>query len=114
LAPLDPTALATEIETNLIAPIVVTNPALPLLRKAPGANIAVIGPDYGWSPTARAPFYSAAKAGLRAFLKALRMQFSQHGVSVMEVVPPAVDTPAIAARRVKKVSRFLEARVGRS
>jgi uncharacterized oxidoreductase len=103
-APLDPAALTAEIEANLIAPIVVTNLALPLLRKAPGANIVVVGSGYGWTPSARAPVYSAAKAGLRAFVKALRMQLAPHGVGVMEVVPPAVDTPAIAHRRVKKVS----------
>jgi uncharacterized oxidoreductase len=108
-APLDPAALAAEIEANLIAPIVVTNLALPLLRKAPGANIVVVGSGYGWTPSARAPVYSAAKAGLRAFVKALRMQLAPHGVGIMEVVPPAVDTPAIAHRRVKKVSPDLVA-----
>ena len=108
-APLDPAALAAEIEANLVAPIVVTNLALPLLRTAPGADIVVVGSGYGWTPSARAPVYSAAKSGLRAFVKALRMQLAPHGVGVMEVVPPAVDTPAIAHRRVKKVSLDLVA-----
>lgn len=108
-APLDSAALAAEIEANLVAPILVTNLALPLLRKAPGAHVVVIGSGYGWSPTARAPLYSAAKAGLRGFVKALRMQLAPLGMHVMEVVPPAVDTPATGHRRVKKVSPDLVA-----
>jgi uncharacterized oxidoreductase len=102
-APLPSEALAGEIEVNLTGPILVTNLALPLLRRSDAAMIVMVGSGYGWTPWARAPVYSAAKAGVRAFAKALRMQLRGTNIRVMEIVPPAVDTPATAHRNVAKI-----------
>ena len=110
LSPLPAQLLAEEIEINLAAPIKVTNLALPLMLRSGGATIVMVGSGYGWTPSARAPVYSAAKAGLRAFAKAMRMQLAHTGIRVMEVIPPAVDTPATAHRQVPKVSADLVAR----
>ncbi|HZZ34401.1 MAG TPA: SDR family NAD(P)-dependent oxidoreductase, partial [Caulobacteraceae bacterium] len=73
-APLPAPPIAREIAVNLTAPIQLTNLALPLLRRAEPAAVVMIGSGYGWVPAAHAPVYSAAKAGLRAFAKALRFQ----------------------------------------
>jgi len=103
-APLPTEPMAGEIAVNLTAPILVTNRALPLLRKSAGGAVVMIGSGYGWVPAAHFPIYSAAKAGLRAFAKSLRMQLEDTGIKVMEVVPPVVDTPATAHLTVPKVS----------
>ncbi|HUZ12633.1 MAG TPA: SDR family NAD(P)-dependent oxidoreductase [Caulobacteraceae bacterium] len=108
-APLSASRLAEEIQINLMAPINVTNLALPLLLRGESGTIVMVGSGYGWTPSARAPVYSAAKAGLRAFTKALRMQLDRAGVGVMEVIPPAVDTPSTAHRKGPKVSAELVA-----
>ena len=103
-APLDETKILEEIGLNLIAPILNVNRLLPLLRKASTPHVVMIGSGYGWSPAGRAPLYSASKAAIRSFVKALRFQLDPHGVHLMEVVPPTTDTPATVDRKVAKIS----------
>jgi uncharacterized oxidoreductase len=103
-APLDEIDIRREIELNLVAPILNVNRLLPLLRKASAPHLVMIGSGYGWSPAGRAPLYSASKAGIRSFVKALRFQLGPRGVHLMEVAPPTVDTPAVAHRKVAKIS----------
>jgi len=103
-APLDETQILDEIGLNFIAPILNVNRLLPLLRKASTPHLVMVGSGYGWSPAGRAPLYSASKAGIRSFVKALRFQLEPHGVHLMEVVPPTIDTPATADHKVAKIS----------
>jgi uncharacterized oxidoreductase len=103
-APLDETQIRDEIELNFVAPILNVNRLLPLLRKASAPHLVMLGSGYGWSPAGRAPLYSASKAGIRSFAKALRFQLGPRGMHIMEVVPPTVDTPAVAHRNVAKIS----------
>jgi uncharacterized oxidoreductase len=93
-----------EVRLNLTAPINLTALAMPLLRKADRAAIVMVTSGYAVAPSTHAPVYSASKAGLRAFTKALRRQVKPLGMTVTEVIPPVVDTPAVAHRAVKKVS----------
>ena len=102
-APLPIEHIASQICLNLTAPALTVNTFLPLLRKSGSGQIVFIGSGFGWSPSGRAPLYSAAKAGVRAFAKALRSQLGSQGIAVMEVVPPTVDTPAVAQKGGKKI-----------
>jgi uncharacterized oxidoreductase len=103
-APLDNDALRADIDLNLTAAVLTVNIFIPLLRQSTKPHIVVMGSGFGWSPTARAPLYSASKAGIRAFVKALRAQLQPAGFHVMEVVPPTVDTPAVAHRSGPKLA----------
>lgn len=103
-APLNEADLAEEIDANLTAHIRVTNRALCLLRHSDRPHLVFIGSGYGLTPVGRAPLYSASKAGLRAFSKALRLRPPLPGLTVTEVIPPVVDTPATAHRQVAKMS----------
>ena len=91
-----------EVRLNLVAPIQLTNLALPLLLRSPHPSIVYVTSGYALAPATRAPVYSASKAGLRSFVKALRRQVEADGIHVIEVVPPVVDTPAVAHRAEKK------------
>lgn len=102
-APLDPDLIEAEVLTNLVAPMILTSLAMPLLRAADRAAIVLVTSGYALAPATRAPVYSAAKAGLRAFAKALRRQVEPLGMTVVEVVPPLVDTPAVADRPGRKI-----------
>lgn len=77
---------------------------LPLLRRSQNASILVVGSGYGLAPATRAPIYSAAKAALHSFSKALRRQLAPLNITVTELLPPVVDTPAVAHRDVPKLS----------
>jgi len=103
-APLDEMQILDEIGLNFIAPILNVNRLLPLLRKSSTPHLVMVGSGYGWSPAGRAPLYSASKAAIRSFVKALRFQLDPHGVHLMEVVPPTIDTPATTHRKVAKIS----------
>jgi uncharacterized oxidoreductase len=100
----DPATIEGEVRLNLTAPITLVALAMPLLRRAERAAIVVVTSGYAVAPSTRAPVYSASKAGLRAFAKALRRQVGPLGMTVTEVIPPVVDTPAVAHREGKKVS----------
>lgn len=81
-----------EIRINLEAPIVLAGLFAPLLSKNKAPAIVNVSSGLGFVPAARMPVYSASKAGMHAFSMAMRLQLSQIGIKVFEVVPPAVDT----------------------
>lgn len=103
-ADLDSADLTSELRTNLEGAIFMTAAFLPALRKGNGGAIVFVTSGYALAPAQRAPLYSASKAGLRSFSKALRRQLQPLGITVTEVAPPVVDTPAVAHRHVGKLS----------
>jgi uncharacterized oxidoreductase len=96
--------VSAELRANLEGAIHLTGGVLPALKRADRGCIVMVTSGYALAPATRAPVYSAAKAGLRAFTKALRRQLSASGIRVIEVAPPLVDTPAVAHRRGVKLS----------
>ena len=88
-----------EIALNLEAPVHLTALFLPhLLRQAEqGRSPTVINvtSGLGYVPLAATPVYGATKAGLQAFTRALRHQLRDTGIKVIDLAPPAVDTPLL-------------------
>jgi len=93
-----------EVETNLLAPLRVINQFLPQLLSRSESAIVNVTSGLALAPSSATPGYSAAKAALRAFTRALRRQLRDTPVRVFEVQPPMVDTPMVADSRVRKVS----------
>jgi short-subunit dehydrogenase len=84
--------LAAILDTNLAAPVLLTHAALPLLREdGVIVNIASLA---GKVPVPHEAAYSASKAGLRAFGRALdtELQLAGSRVRVLSVCPGPVDT----------------------
>jgi uncharacterized oxidoreductase len=96
--------LTQEIRSNLEGVINMTAGLLPVLRACAPSHIIMVSSGYGLVPATRAPVYSASKAGLRSFTKALRRQLKGCGVTMTDVAPPAVDTPAAVGYLGKKIS----------
>jgi short-subunit dehydrogenase len=82
--------LATMINVNLTAPIVLTRAALPLLPR--GGAIVNVASLAGFLPVRDAAAYCASTAGLRAFGRALADELRSRGVAVSTVSPGPVDT----------------------
>jgi short-subunit dehydrogenase len=84
--------LAAILETNLVAPVLLTHASLPLLE-ADGVvvNVASLA---GKVPVPHEATYSASKAGLRAFGRALNAELAidGHRMRVGTVCPGPVDT----------------------
>ena len=95
---------AREIGINLGGAIELGASAMPGLLAAAPSRIVVVGSGYGLAAWTAAPAYSASKAGLHGFCKALRRQLAASRVGVTEVLPPLVDTPAVSHRQGAKLS----------
>lgn len=91
--------IRTMVEVDLVAPILLTQAALPHLRASDDglvvnvtSGIALIG----------APFYTtyaAVKAGLSRFGEALRRELKGEGVRVLTLYPGATDTPMMQSSK---------------
>jgi NADP-dependent 3-hydroxy acid dehydrogenase YdfG len=91
---LDPQGIATVIDTNLKAPLLLTRLALPHLRATQGVvvNVASIA---GHVPLPHEAPYCASKWGLRGFTFALRQELRTTGVAVCVVSPGPIATPFV-------------------
>jgi NAD(P)-dependent dehydrogenase (short-subunit alcohol dehydrogenase family) len=91
---LDPQGIATVIDTNLKAPLMLTRLALPHLRASRGVvvNVASIA---GHVPLPHESPYCASKWGLRGFTFALRQEMKAAGVAVCVVSPGPISTPFV-------------------
>jgi len=91
---LDPQSIATVIDTNLKAPLLLTRLALPHLRTTKGVvvNVASIA---GHVPLPHEAAYCASKWGLRGFTFALRQELRATGVAACVVSPGPIATPFV-------------------
>lgn len=83
---------AYEIAVNLEAPIHLSELFAEALAKKENAAIINVTSGLSFVPLADVPVYSATKAALHSFTLSLRHQLKGHGVEVVEIIPPAVDT----------------------
>jgi short-subunit dehydrogenase len=82
------------IEVNLLAPILLTQAALPFL--GPGSAVLNVASLAGKVPVPHEASYSASKAGLRAFSRALEVELAARAIQVTTVCPGPVDSGFIA------------------
>jgi uncharacterized oxidoreductase len=85
-------AVRQEIVINVEAPIHLATLLIPHLRQQSNAAIINVTSGLSFAPAAFAPIYSATKAALHSFTLSLRHQLAPTGISVLEIVPPAVNT----------------------
>ncbi len=81
-----------EIDTNLSGSIQMVHQFLPHLMKQKSAAIINVSSAIAFMSYSIAPIYSASKAGVHSYTKALRLQLSKTNVKVFEVIPPGVKT----------------------
>lgn len=82
-----------EVETNLSGPIRMVQQFLPHLEKQHSPAIVNVTSGLAFVPFPISPVYSATKAGLHAFTRALRVQMSRTAVRIFELAPPGTETP---------------------
>lgn len=86
--------ITREIDIDLSGPIRMVQRFLPQLMQQPNAAIVNVTSGIAFNPFPISPIYSAAKAGLRAYTRALRVQLKKTTqVKVFELAPPGVDSP---------------------
>jgi uncharacterized oxidoreductase len=88
----DWTSYEREISTNLSAPIHLSMLFVQHLARKPEAALINVTSGLAFSPLSFMPTYCATKAALHSFTLSLRHQLRNTGVSVVEVIPPKVQT----------------------
>jgi NADP-dependent 3-hydroxy acid dehydrogenase YdfG len=90
--------LRTEVETNLIGPMVVTQRALtPLLAAGIPGDVLMVSSDAARRPRPGQLAYGASKAGLENYAEALSMALEGTGIRVIKLrLGPAVSEFAVA------------------
>jgi short-subunit dehydrogenase involved in D-alanine esterification of teichoic acids len=78
------------IDVNLLGTIRVIDAFIPHLTGRGAGTIITVTSGIGFLPFPVMPTYAASKAGVHAYSEALRAQLDGTGVSVSELVPPAV------------------------
>ena len=86
-----------EVDVNLRGPVQMVQQFLPQLRARGNAAIINVSSGLAFVPLAISPVYSAAKAALHAYTRALRVQLDGSGVQVFELAPPAIETRLLRA-----------------
>ena len=97
------------IMVNLLAPIQVTQTLLPLLKKAPRAQVINVGSIFGYLGYPGFAVYCAAKFGLRGFSQALRRELSDTNIAVRYFAPRATRTP-LTTPTISAMNRELNTR----
>ena len=85
-------SIERQLQTNLIAPMLLTRSLLPHLLGRPTATILNIGSVLGHLALPAQAAYSASKFGLRGFSEALRRELAGTQVRVLHLAPRATDT----------------------
>ncbi|MYR08208.1 SDR family NAD(P)-dependent oxidoreductase [Gordonia sp. SID5947] len=81
-----------EVETNILGPLRLVAAFAEFLATRPDATIMTVSSGLAFTPMAGTPTYSATKAAIHSFTDSLRLQLADKGISVLELVPPAVRT----------------------
>lgn len=87
-----PDAIRDMLDTNLLAPMLLTRQLLPLLHQAPSAQVINIGSVFGMLGYPGFAAYGASKAGLKGFSQALRRELSDTSIEVRHFAPRATRT----------------------
>lgn len=97
---------STQIQTNLLMPMLLTQTLLPELQRRPSAMIINVGSAFGSIGYPGFSGYSASKFGLRGFSEALKRELADSPVQVLYFAPRATDT-AINTDAVVAMNREL-------
>ena len=92
LAEHSPDEMAAVLQTNLLAPMLLTQALLPHLQTLPAARILFVGSALGSIGLPGYSVYSASKFGVHGFAQALRRELSGSSVKVQYIGPRSTDT----------------------
>ncbi|MFD4829340.1 SDR family NAD(P)-dependent oxidoreductase [Streptomyces uncialis] len=92
LGTLTPEAIAVQLATNLVAPVLLTQAALPPLETSRGVivNVTTSVGQRAWPGSS---VYAATKTALELLTRSWAVELAPRGIRVAAVAPGAIDTP---------------------
>lgn len=85
-------SIEQEVRINLVAPLLLTRLALPLLLQSPNPRVINTVSVAGVFPTPESPVYCGTKFGLRGAMLSIALELAPRGVKVCNILPSATDT----------------------
>ncbi|MFE2481600.1 SDR family oxidoreductase, partial [Streptomyces sp. NPDC059389] len=92
LGTLTPEMIEAQLATNLVAPILLAQAALPLLEASRGV-IVNVSTSVGQRAWPGSSVYAATKTALELLTRSWAVELAPRGVRVVAVAPGAIDTP---------------------
>lgn len=85
-------SIRPQLETNLVAPLLLTQAALPALTESRGVvvNVTTSVGQRAWPGNS---LYAAGKAALEVLTRSWAVELAPHGIRVVAVAPGAIETP---------------------
>ncbi len=99
-----------QVNTNLVAPILLIKTMLPTLKAQPKAKIINVGSSLDSIGFPGFSLYSATKFGLRGFSEALRRELSDTNIEVNLVSPRATNTE-MNSSKIREMNKSLKVRM---
>lgn len=88
----DPVGIESVLQTNLMAPMLLTQALLPHFQALPQARIVFVGSVLGSIGLPGYSVYGASKFGIHGFAQALRRELQGSGIGVQYIGPRTTDT----------------------
>ncbi|MFB9903600.1 SDR family NAD(P)-dependent oxidoreductase [Allokutzneria oryzae] len=87
-----PEAVSAQLATNFVAPVLLTQAAVPHLRRDNGVvvNVSTAVGQRGWPSNS---VYAGTKAAVDTFTRSWAVELAPLGIRVVAVAPGAIDTP---------------------
>jgi short-subunit dehydrogenase len=88
-------SILDELNINLIAPLLLTRLAMPLLKRSADARVINTVSLGGIFPLPDSPIYAASKFGLRGAMLSIGLDLAAKGIKVGSILPGATETPML-------------------
>jgi uncharacterized oxidoreductase len=96
------------IASNLLGPIRLIAAFIEHLRAQQAATIVTVSSGLAFTPLAATPSYSAAKAAIHLLSEAIRLQYADTSVQVIELEPPSVQTGLVPGQETNELAMPLD------
>ncbi len=88
-------SIESELDINLLSPLVLTRLAIDLLKKSSDPRILTTVSLGGIFPLGETPIYTTSKFGLRGAMLGIGLDLKRKGIKVSSILPSATDTPML-------------------
>jgi uncharacterized oxidoreductase len=96
------------IASNLLGPIRLIAAFIEHLEAQQAATIVTVSSGLAFTPLAATPSYSAAKAAIHLLSEAIRLQYADTSVQVIELEPPSVQTELVPGQETNELAMPLD------